>query len=85
MQLALMVSQDCITSFTQGFFYVPRNDVMSRAAEIPLQIANPFPLHFMITLLLQWTNAARSGPGLGLDFHAEVVLPTSPQTISHSQ
>lgn len=41
-----MVSQDCITSFTQGFFYVPRNGVISRAAEVPLQVANTFPPPF---------------------------------------
>lgn len=38
-----MVSQDCITSFTQGFFSVPRNDVISRPAEVLLQVANTFP------------------------------------------
>lgn len=41
-----MFSQDCIASFTQGFFYVPRNDVISRAAEVPLQVANTFPPPF---------------------------------------
>jgi len=83
-----MVSQDYITSFSQGFFHVPTNDIISRATEIPLQIDHPSSpsSHFMVTLLLlQWTNTARSGPGLGLDFHAEEVLHSSPQVLSHSQ
>lgn len=46
MQLPLVVSQDCITSFTQGFFSVPRSDVISRLAEVLLQVANTFPPPF---------------------------------------
>lgn len=61
-----------------------RNDVIARAAEIPLQVADAFLFHFVVTLLLQWKNATRSCPVLLLDFHAEEVLHTFPKTISHN-
>lgn len=56
-----------------------RNNVTSREAGIPLQVANYFHLHFMFTFfLLQWISSAISILGLGLHFRAKEMLHASP-------